>query len=126
MVTGSARDDVSPAGEPVRDEVTPLSRDDVSPAGVPVWQACHHRNLWRDFPDHLAEAVEREYQSWVEGGSRPHIAVAYVWERCWGKADEKFIEYEITFHDMRQQRVTPPGLEQPPPRKIRRLLAPSQ
>ena len=94
----------------------------MSPAGVPVWQACHCRDLWRDFPAHLAEAVEREYQSWVEGGSRPHIAVAYVWERCWGKADEKFIEYEITFHDMRQQRVTPPGST----RKIRRLLAPSQ
>ena len=96
----------------------------MSPAGVPVWQACHCRDLWRDFPAHLAEAVEREYQSWVEGGSRPERVVGYVWQRCCGGADEKFLEYEITFHDMRQQRVTPP--QPTPPRKIRRLLAPSQ
>ena len=93
-------------------------------AGVPVWQACHCRDLWRDFPAHLAVAVEREYQSWVEGGSRPQIATTYAWKCCQGNADEKFIAYEITFHDMRQQRVTHP--QQTPPRKIRRLLAPSQ
>ena len=128
---GSARDDASPAGVPVRDDdVTPLSHDDVSPAGVPVWQVCHNGyNLWRDFPDHLAEAVEREYQSWVEGGRRPEIATAYVWTCRWGPDDEgdvKLIDYELSFHDMRQQRVTPSRREQPPPRKMRRLLAPSQ
>ena len=97
-----------------------------APAGAPARQVRHHRNLWRDFPDHLAaEAVEREYQSWAEGGSRRQIATTYAWKCCRGREEgDKFIEYEITFHDMRQQRVTPP--QPTPPRKIRRLLAPSQ
>ena len=77
---------------------------------VIVWQVDEGRERWRDFPKHLSDATEDQYNN------RPTELLAYRWPTSGGR----HIDYVIDVANMRQFRMD--GDEVVSSRAIRRVL----